>query len=46
VNPDANGLAAEFSLADKTLRTITSLEPTMEVTIDGKTYSGPMEFHE
>ncbi len=45
VNPDANGLAAEFSLEDKDLKSITGLKPTMEVTIDGKTYSGAMDFH-
>ncbi len=45
VNPDANGLAAEFSLDDKDLKSITALKPSMDVIIDGKTYSGTMDFH-
>lgn len=45
VNPDANGLTAEYSLDDKELKSITGLKPTLEITADGKTYSGTMELH-
>lgn len=45
VSPDVNGLTAECSLQSKDLMAITPLSPTIEVTIDGKTYSGAMEFH-
>lgn len=45
VNADANGLASEYSLEDKELVNIAGLEPVLEVTIDGKTTSGKMDFH-
>lgn len=45
VNPDANGLAAEYSLESKELVDIAGLGPKLEVTIDGKTGSGQMDFH-
>ncbi len=45
VNPDANGLAAEFSLDDKDLKSIAGLDPTLEVILDGKTYTATLEVH-
>ncbi len=45
VNADANGATAEYSLDDKELKSIVGLSPTLEVTVDGKTYSGTMDFH-
>jgi hypothetical protein len=45
VNPDANGMAVEYSLESKELVDIAGLSPKLEVTIDGKTGSGQMDFH-
>lgn len=45
VGADANGAAAEYSLEDKDLLSIVPMAPTLEVTVDGKTYSGAMDFH-
>jgi hypothetical protein len=45
VNPDANGLAAEYSLDDRDLKGIIGLKPTVELTIGGKTNRGEVEVH-
>jgi hypothetical protein len=45
VNPDAEGLAAEYSLDDAELKQISGLKPALEVTVDGKTHTGALEFH-
>jgi hypothetical protein len=45
VNPDASGATAEYRLEDKELKSIVGLSPTLDVTVDGKAYSGTMDFH-
>ena len=45
VNAEATGATAEYSLDDKELKSIVGLSPTLEVTVEGKTYRGTMEFH-
>ncbi len=45
VNPDAGGLASEFSLVDADLAAMASSHPDVEIVVDGKTYTGKFDFH-
>ena len=45
VSPDANGLTAEYSLDDQTLKSISGMHPTLEITVGEKSYSGELEIH-
>ena len=45
VNPDAGGMASEFSLVDADLVAMASSHPDVEIVVDGKTYAGKFDFH-